>query len=267
MLPPLPTVPLSLPWGTHCSDKAGMEHRHRLPGKLGWLWQLHSADPVQQSCLTEDVKVEQPHSRGSHRTVWESRAEGNSTHLMAVIGTRPENTLQMKPFCCTDNLIAVLKELALLTYGKAAFRGKGLKGDHGNSCFSFSLLIPFVPNILMNCLGKEVLKHVLNAALRNKKLSLLGARVTGIPKAGIVLGPLLALECSQHWEWKPAPSWKVPHISPQSTACLPRSLTQKCAQTLIFTICFPNQNIIPVSQRDFRSVRKAMSMKQSPTRP
>lgn len=65
--------------------------------------------------------------------------------------------------------MAVLKELALLTYAKAAFRGKGLKGYHGNSCLSFSLLIHFVPNILMNHLDKEVFKHVLNAALRNKK--------------------------------------------------------------------------------------------------
>lgn len=66
----------------------------------------------------------------------------------------------------------MLKELALLTYGKAVFRGKGLKGYHGIPASRF--LIHFVPNILMNHLDKEVFKHVLNAALRNKKAFLAG---------------------------------------------------------------------------------------------
>lgn len=78
--------------------------------------------------------------------------------------------------------------------------GKGLKGYHGNSCFSFSLLIHLVPNILTNHLDKEVFKHMLNDALRDKKLSLLGAQVNCIPKAGNVLDPLLGLKCSQHWK-------------------------------------------------------------------
>lgn len=54
---------------------------------------------------------------------------------------------------------------------------------------SHFLFMHFVPNILMNHLDKKVFKHVLNAALRNKKLSLLGAQVTCIPKAGNVLDP------------------------------------------------------------------------------
>lgn len=41
----------------------------------------------------------------------------------------------------------------------------------------------------MNHLDKKVFKHVLNVALRNKKLSLLGAQLTCIPKAGNVLDP------------------------------------------------------------------------------
>lgn len=173
--------------GTLGSDKAGMEHRQRLPGKLECLWQLHSADPIQQTCLTVDLKVEQPHSRGFRRIARVSRAGGNGTRLTAVIGTPPENALQVKPCCGTDNLIAVLKDLALLTYGELS-EGRALK-DTVEIPASHFLFMHFVPNILMNHLDKKVFKHVLNAALRNKKLSLLGARVTCIPKAGNVLDP------------------------------------------------------------------------------
>lgn len=267
---------LPLPWATASqdehspslghtpSDTAGTEHRQELPGKLEWLWQLHSADPAQQSCLPVGLEVEQLHSRGFYRIAWVSWAQGNSTRLRAVLGTQRENTLQVKPFCWTDTWIAVLRELALLTYGKEAFRGKGLKGHHGNSCFSFSLLIHFVSNILMSHLFKEVFKHVLNAALRNKKLSLLGAQVNCIPKGGNVLHSLWGLKCSQHWEWKLA---SLPVLRAQLVCPGHSHRTFICAQTLIFTTCFPNQDIITVSQRDFRSVRKAVSRKQSPTWP
>lgn len=128
-----------------------------------------AADPAQQSCLSADGKGEQLRSRGSCRAARVSGAEGNSTPLIAAIGHNLKMHLQFCLSAGTDNLIAVLKELALLTHGKAAFRGKGLKGYHGNSCFSFSLLMHFVPNILMNHLDKEVFEHVLNTALRNKK--------------------------------------------------------------------------------------------------
>lgn len=42
--------------------------------------------------------------------------------------------------------------------------------------------------------------------LEIKKLSLLGAEVNCVPKAGNVLDPWLGLKCSQCWKWKAAPA-------------------------------------------------------------
>lgn len=174
----------SSPWwcsvlcGTHRNLKAGKVQRSSPE-----TWSASDSDihtgiqfrkPVSQQ---PDLKVEQPNSRGFHRIAWVSRAELNITQLILVIGTRAENTVGIKPFFGIYELTAFLPELALFTYQKAAFRRttRVLIEYHWHSCFSFSLLVHCAPNILMNYWDKKALKNMFNDALRNKRLSLLGA--------------------------------------------------------------------------------------------